>query len=290
MRKIHSMLIAALLVAMVGALQSPLPAQALSGAISFSPSYVYFSSTYVGEMSAPITVTVKNLLAWNLKIHRLTITGDFLLQNNGCTWHELTPGGTCTFSVIFFPKGTGNKTGTVTVANKYSSTDDKISLTGYGNGTNLLQAANFEYPFPKPLPWKDGSTTLKIPDALDCSVSVSPICSVKIPGTVLNTKRTISQAVAVNGLKGDKYNFLLFSKANDVPTGGIYYVSLKLLNMYNMVVGSTTVKFKPGAHDFQIAIGKITADEQYTWLVFSFTYKNTHGTVWFDNAVLIKVP
>lgn len=290
MRKIHSLLIAALLIAAIGALQAPMPAQALSGAISFSPTSLFFSSTYVGTKSTALTVTVKNNLGWDLNIYKLTITGEYKFKTNNCAWVTLPPSATCTFSVIFTPVGLGNRTGSVTVANAVSTTDDKITLSGTGAGTNLLQQPNFDYPFTKPLPWKDGPGELKVPQSLDCSISVSPFCSVRLKGSALNIENKIHQSVARAGLIGDQYVFLLSSKAKEVPVGGQYKVEVILMNLYNQVVGSSTLNFGTGTHGFQTALGRIRAKSQYTWIIFRFTFQETSGVAWFDNAILVKLP
>ena len=157
-------------------------------------------------------------------------------------------------------------------------------------GTNLLLSPNFDLPFTKPIPWRDGHFTLKIPDTLDCSISVSPMCSVKMTGSFLNYRRIISQARPRNGMIGDKYLFRLSSKARNIPPGGYYQVEVVLMNMYNVVVGSKAVNFKIGTHGFQTVTGTIRANAQYTWVIFRFSLQKTSGTAWFDNAQLTPLP
>lgn len=291
MRKIHSLLIAALLVTAMGAFQFITPARALSGALSFTPTYLYFGNQTVGSTSAAQSVTVKNISGANLQLGKLTITGDFILKSTDCRWKLLAPNATCVFSVRFAPTTAGYKTGTVTVSNDVSATADTVSLSGYGiTGTNLLLSPNFDFPFTKPVPWDDGPFMLSIPDTLDCSVSVSPMCSVKLVGSPLNFNRIIFQARPRNGLIGDKYLFRLSSRAKGIPTGGRYRVEVVLMNMYNVVVGTEVVNFNIGTHDFETATGTIRANAQYTWVVFRFSFQKTSGIAWFDNAQLIVLP
>ncbi len=288
MRKIHSLLIIAVLLTAMGAFTTP--TQALSGALSFTPSSLNFGNQSVGTTSAALSVTVKNISGANLQLGKLTITGDFKFKASDCQWKLLAPNGTCTFSVVFTPLSATYKTGTVTVQNAISPTADTVALIGYGIGANLLKSATFDFPFSKPIPWKEGPLPITLPEVLDCSVSVSPLCSVKLNGSSAFIERTIYQAVARNGLIGDKYVFLLSSKAMDIPVGGKYKVEVVLMNMYNKIVGTKTINFATGTHDFQTVKGTIIAKAQFTWVIFRFTLQKTKGTAWFDNAVLIQLP
>lgn len=291
MRKIHSLLIAALLLMAIGAFKFTVPVQALSGALSFTPTYLYFGNQVVGTTSTNLSVTVKNISGANLQLGKLTITGDFILKSTDCRWKLLAPNATCVFSVQFAPTSAAYKTGIVTVSNDVSATADTVSLSGYGiTGTNLLLSPNFDFPFTKPVPWEDGPFFLAIPDTLDCSVSVSPLCSVKLVGSPQNFNRIISQARPRNGLIGDRYLFRLSSKARNIPADGIYRVEVILMNMYNRVVGTKSVDFTVGTHNFESATGTIRANAQYTWVVFRFSFQKTSGIAWFDNAQLIPLP
>lgn len=291
MRKIQIILIAALLVTAMGGFQLISPAKALSGALSFTPTYLYFGNVIVGATSPNLSVTVKNISGANLQLGKLTVTADFKLKSSDCQWKLLTPNQTCQFRVAFIPTTAGYKTGTVTVSNDVSATADTVSLSGYGiTGTNLLLSPNFDFPFTKPIPWKDGPLILSIPDTVDCSVSVSPMCSVKLVGNSINFDRVISQARGRNGLRGDRYMFRLYSRAKDVPAGGHYRVEVVLMNMYNVVVGTEVANFNIGTHDFEVATGTIRANAQYTWVVFRFSFQKTGGIAWFDNAQLIPLP
>jgi hypothetical protein len=291
MRKINFLLIAALLVTAWGTFQFTIPARALSGALSFTPTYLYYGNLTVGTTSAALTVTVKNISGANLKLGRLTVTGEFILNASDCQGKLLIPNQTCVFKVRFAPTTAAYKTGFVTVPNDVSPSADTVSLSGYGiTGTNILHSPNFDFPFSKPIPWKDGPNPLAIPDALDCSVSVSPLCSVKLTGNSYNFVHAVAQALPRVGLIGDKYLFRLSSKARGIPAGGQYKVEVLLMNMYNVVVGSETLHFTTGTHEFETVTGTIRARAQYTWVVFRFTLQKTGGTAWFDNAQLIVIP
>ena len=93
-----------------------------------------------------------------------------------------------------------------------------------------------------------------------------------------------------DGRIGDKYVFLLSSRAKNIPAGGQYEVEVILLNMYNQVGGSKSINFTDGTHDFKTVAGTIIAHAQYSYIVFQFSLQKDSGTAWFDNARLISTP
>ncbi len=291
MRKLFSLLIAALLISAIGALQSPIPVRAGSGSLYFTPSYVSFPSQTVGTKSTPVNVTIKNSGSVNVTLARLGISGDFKLRVGDCTAGRiLIPGETCVFMVVFAPLSIAYKTGKVTIPSDAANPLYTITLSGSGTGTNLLLSPNFDLPLVKPMPWRDGPRALSVTDRLDCSVWVSPMCSVRLRGNSGNTAQIISQARARVGEVGDKYAFILSSKSSAIPVAGQYSLEVTFLNTYNQVVGRKVVNFKTGTHNWQTLVGNITAFRQYTWIVFRFTLKKTGGVAWFDNAILVKIP
>ena len=295
MRKLYPLLIAALLVSAIGALQSPVPVRAVSGSLSFTPSFVSFGSITVGTRSKPVDVIVKNTGTVNVTLGRLTIAGEFKLKIGTCTIGVvLMPTQTCTFSVIFAPLSIASKTGTVSIPSDATNPLYTINMSGTGSGTNLLKSANFDLPLTKPIPWREGPNVPDILDLLDCSVWISPMCSVRMQGRLdlygNPLLQTISQGVARVGAVGDKYTFVLSSKSSAVPLTGLYSVQVILLNTYNQVVGRQVVNFRHGTHTWQTVVGNITATETHTWVVFRIIFRQASGRAWFDNAILVKVP
>jgi len=295
MRKLYPLLIAALLISAIGAFQSPISVRAVSGTLSFTPSFVSFGSVTVGTRSKPVDVIVKNTGTVNVTLGKLTITGEFKLRIGSCTIGTvLIPTQTCTFSVIFAPLSITSKTGTVSIPSDATNPLYTVNLSGFGAGTNLLKSPNFDLPLTKPIPWREGPNVPDILDLLDCSVWISPMCSLRMQGR-LDTSgnallQTISQAVARVGAVNDKYAFVLSSKSSAVPVGGLYSVEVELLNTYNQVVGRKTLYFKTGTHTWQTLAGTFVAQNTHTWVVFRITYRKTSGRAWFDNAILVKVP
>ena len=292
MRKFSTLLIAAILISALGALQSPLPAQAATSTLSFTPASLFFSSQIVGTRSSAVNITIKNTsAAANVTLGHLTISGEFRLRLGTCTTGlVLLPAQTCIFSVVFAPLAIAYRTGTVSIPSDATNPLYTVSLSGYGTGTNLLKSPGFDLPLTKPIPWKEGPNVPSVQDLLDCSIWVSPMCSVRMQGRTSPILQTLSQAVARVGAVNDKFSFLLTSKSKSIPIGGIYRVEVELLNTYNQVVGSKTVNFNTGTHGWQTAAGTIIASKQYTWVVFRITLQETSGIAWFDNAILVKIP
>lgn len=298
MRHFRILTIAALIVLTVGTLQSVIPAGAINRySISTTPTYLYFGNLIVGTTSPAQTVKITNtgstsVILGTLSVTTTTATQEFVLRAAGCNGKTLAPSEYCEFTVAFKPSSLGYKSGSVNIPNSESATPTLISLSGYGiSGTNLLLAPNFDLPITKPIPWKGNpKEALYLPTSLDCSISVSPLCSVRLRGTPLNYAQSFSQSIGRAGAIGDRYLFRLSSRARGIPADGQYKVEVLLLNMYNRIVGSKVINFNIGTHGFQTVTGSITAKAQYSWVVFRFTLQKSGGTAWFDNAQLIYLP
>jgi hypothetical protein len=298
MRQFRILTVATLIALALGTFQSAAPAGAMNRlTITTTPTYLYFGNIIVGTTSPTQTVTIRNTGSTDVTLGTLTVTTstgtvEYILRARDCNGKILTPTQSCSFTVAFRPTSAAYKTGTVNIPNSETATPITISLTGYGiTGTNLLQAPNFELPLPKPpLPWRSDPPFIPLNDALDCSVSFSLYCSVRLTGSHYVYLQSITQAVGRIGIPGDRYLFRLSSKARNVPAGGEYKVEVQLWNMYNKVVGTKVINFAPGTHEFKTVTGIITAKAQYSWVIFRFTYKNPSGTAWFDSAQLIYLP
>ena len=294
MRRFRILAIAALIVLGLGMLPSANSARAKNRlTLSTNPAYLYFGNQIVGTTSPAQNVVVKNTGSVNVKLGKLTVAGEFILRARDCNWRTLLPGESCTFSVLFQPLTAVYKTGSVTIPSNDVVSIITVSLTGYGiSGTNLLQSPNFEVPLSKPVPWKSLTNAFTINQVLDCSVSFSPSCSIRFFGSPFNYNfpQTLQQTIPQAGMIDDKYIFRLSSRAKDIPTNGQYKVEVIFTNLYNQVVGSKTLYFTNGTHDFETVVGKIAARAQYTWVTFRFTLQKAGGTAWFDNAELIKLP
>jgi hypothetical protein len=292
MRHIHSLLIATLLVTVMGVFQAaaPVKANTSSATLSFTPTSLNFGNQITGTTSAWQKVTIKNTGTVNITLGKLSIIGEFGLSAKNCNGKTLAPTDACVFSVRFSPLTAVSKTGAVSVPSNASISPYTVSLSGYGiTGTNLLLSPSFDFPLIKPLPWEDPTNTFTFAQVWDCSISLSPFCSIRFSGSS-NNLQSLTQAISRAGKIGDKYVFLLSSQAKNIPAGGQYKVEVRLLNMYNQVVGAKSVNFPDGTHGFKTVAGTITAHAQYSWVVFQFFLQKTSGTAWFDDARLISTP
>ena len=291
MRHIRTALISLILVLVAATLQFTAPAKAINPlTISTNPTYLYFGNQIVGTTSPTQNVVIKNTGSANVKLGKLTVTSEFILRAANCNGKTLIPAQSCTFAVSFKPLTAVYKTGSLTIPVE-GEASVIITLSGYGiTGTNLLLSPTFELPLPNPIPWKGNPPAFTLANNLDCAVGLSPYCSVKIIGTPPNHVISLTQSIGRAGLIGDKYIFRLSSRAYTIPAGGQYKVDVILMNMYNHVIASRTLRFTDGTHGFETLMGAIMADEEYSWVIFRITLQKTSGIAWFDNAELVKLP
>ncbi|MGA2962417.1 MAG: choice-of-anchor D domain-containing protein [Candidatus Korobacteraceae bacterium] len=107
-----------------------------------SPVILTFGSTTVGATSAPQSVTVTNTdtngqtLTVSASQPNTTSTApgpEFSLSSNGCVTN-LTPGQSCTISVVFTPSATASQSGTLIINGNGQTFPATVLLNGTGNG------------------------------------------------------------------------------------------------------------------------------------------------------------
>ena len=94
------------------------------------PTALNFGSEQVGKTSSPKKVKLMNDGNAKLKISGITVSGDFLEQNN--CGKGLAVGKSCTIQISFKPQAKGIRTGQVSVADNAPGRRQKVSLTGTG--------------------------------------------------------------------------------------------------------------------------------------------------------------
>jgi sugar lactone lactonase YvrE len=102
-------------------------AQTVTG---FSYARVNFENRAVGTPSAAQTITVSNTGSATLTISTVATTGDF--SASGCVT-SLSPGATCSLSIVFTPSATGVRRGTVALTDNVAGSPQVVWL--FGNGT-----------------------------------------------------------------------------------------------------------------------------------------------------------
>jgi hypothetical protein len=109
--------------------------------VSVSPLTLNFGNQTVGSSSAPRTLLVTNDLSTTLQITGVNLggadPGDFSLKAGlGCA-KTIRPGGECTASITFTPKGTGQRTATLQIHD--SAGIQTVNLSGTGTNGAYLQ-------------------------------------------------------------------------------------------------------------------------------------------------------
>ena len=104
-------------------------------AASLAPATLVFGNLSMPGSEAQ-TATLSNNGNANLTGIQVTIAGtqaaDFVLAQDGCTGTTLPPGSTCSISVLFAPKGQGNRNASVSVASSASGSPVAAALAGMG--------------------------------------------------------------------------------------------------------------------------------------------------------------
>lgn len=158
-----------------------------------------------------------------------------------------------------------------------------------GSGTQLLKNPGFENPA-FPFPWKPIGISLPYTKVMDCGIFLSSQCSVHLKGSSRNVAQAGQQILVLSGKAGDKFSFGLWSRTLNVPAAGLLKVEVTFHNKLNRVIGTQTLNFNTGTHDFELASGTATAPADYYRVSFKFTFQKTSGEAWFDNAFLYRVP
>ena len=114
--------------------------------LSITPSKMVFPGQPVGVASASQSYLVTNQGASTVAIESAHTTGDFAIDDNiypNCSGVRLGTGGSCNISVVFLPKTSGSRTGTLVLTDGASSTPQVFSLAGTGIvATGNLTAAS----------------------------------------------------------------------------------------------------------------------------------------------------
>lgn len=101
-----------------------------SPVVSLTPASLTFPNTQVGVSSVAQMVTLLNQGNASLNISGIQISGDFG-QTNNCP-NSLSAGASCTFNVIFTPTASGGRSGSLTIADNASNSQQVVGLTGSG--------------------------------------------------------------------------------------------------------------------------------------------------------------
>jgi hypothetical protein len=259
--------------------------------LNLSASSHNFGDQPINTTSSAFTLTITNTGTADLHLGALSLTGPFALVNNQCNGQTLAPAGACTFGVTFTPASVGAASGSVSVPSDAASNPDSAALSGAGTsssgGANLLLNAGFDQTSLYPKAWVYSAPGKAFSTLVDCTVFLSPSCSLKLAGE--RTSRTVTQNVSASGNAGDQFTFGLSGKALNIPAGGAYKVEVSFYRA-NRVLLTKTLYFTNGTHDFESLSKTIAIPGAYTKIVFRITLQKGSGTAWFEDAFLIKLP
>jgi hypothetical protein len=97
---------------------------------ALNPTSLTFASTLIGSSAPAQSVMLTNAGTSTLNISGLAVTGDFS-ETNSCGT-SLAPGASCAISVVFIPTQSGNRVGTLSVADDASGSPQMVPLSGTG--------------------------------------------------------------------------------------------------------------------------------------------------------------
>ena len=103
--------------------------------MNLSPTSLTFGSQAVGTSSSAQVVTLTNAGSVIFSVSNVSVSGDFS-ESNDCP-AQMSPGSSCTISVIFTPTATGNRTGTLTTVDSTPGSPHTVGLSGTGTTTSL---------------------------------------------------------------------------------------------------------------------------------------------------------
>lgn len=120
-----------------GAVSNPITTPASTGPPSVAPTFINFGLVTVGETSASKSIVV-TAGANPLAISTVTIAGlnpgdnpgEFQLQSDLCTGQTLSPGGTCSFAVLYKPTQRITANATVIITDNDPRSPQRVGLTG----------------------------------------------------------------------------------------------------------------------------------------------------------------
>jgi len=258
--------------------------------LSLNPNSLAFGNGVVGVVSAPRVVTLTNTGETNLALDAITITGEFSIAADSCSWQILAPAGTCAFSVTFAPLTPLVKSGTVSIPSNILASPTLLPLSGTGLiGENLLRVAGFDT-LAKPIPWKNPSYPFTLNAVRDCTIFLSPLCSVRFSGAPTLRVYQVYQSVYRRGIAGARFLIRLSSKADSIPPGGIYRARIDFYSPYNQPIAFYHLDFSPGTHDWETLENIIVIPAAFGRFAFRIQLQQPSGAAWFDNAAVIPLP
>jgi parallel beta-helix repeat protein len=262
------------------------------GSLDSNRASINFGEQLYYIKSDPFNTTLINNQATNVHIGSfIRSSGQFLLSNNTCAGATLTPGQSCSFVMQFKPTAYGALPGTLTINSDASNSPMVLPLAGTGlSGTQLVtQGGSFEQDNDNNgIPDFWNTTGLTGLDGRSNQFAKHGFYSMKFAGQSGVTK-TLKQTIMKNGSAGDDFLYVLWSKAQNAPSGFKYRTQVSFYNG-NVLVEQRIKDYAAGTHDWEYKWLPITVSGDYTRIEVEIIYSLSSGTVWFDSCSLKWAP
>jgi len=265
------------------------------GPVNLSPSRLSFGNQLKLTSSAAQMLTLTNTDTVDpIQVGVLSTTNSqFTLSNDTCSNQSIAAnGGACTVEVVFRPTSPGAKNATLNIPSDAPGNPHGLLLKGTGvAGTQLLLNPSFETDSNGdkiPNSWTGLSLNLS-QDGRTSQYHKDLSYSFKMVGAGSNPNKILRQTIVKSGVAGDDFLVGLWSKAENVPSGGKYRVTISIFNGSTLLL-SKTVSFGNGTHNWELRQKTITAPSAYTKVRVDIYFQKTSGMAWFDLASLTWAP
>jgi hypothetical protein len=196
------------------------------------------------------------------------------------------------FSVVLdVPVNSGmwiTATATHFMLNNSNTSEFSEAAPVFGEALNLMSNASFETDNePNNVP--DGWTGKKLTasDQMDCGLAHEGRCSFTMLGN--GKGKSLMQSIAVDGSKGDSYDFSLWVKTQGADGSGNF--QSKIVVTYSDGKKETfSLNFTKGSYDWTLFSRSFTTRKAYHTITVELLYGKARGQVWFDEVVLAEAP
>ena len=134
--------------------------------------------------------------------------------------------------------------------------------------------------------WQATGLNMSI-DGLTTQYFKSGSRSVKLVGQ--GVTKSLKEVINHSGSANDDFLFVLWSKAQAVPSGWFYRTQVSFYQG-DTLVHRRIKDYTPGTHDWEYQWVPITVPGGYDRIEFEIIYSRPSGTVWFDSASLKWAP
>jgi hypothetical protein len=105
-------------------------------AVTLSATKLAFVKTPIGQTSPSKSITLTNTGGSTLNISSITISGNFIIQNNTCG-AQVQAGASCKVTMAFTPTAKGMRKGTLTFNDNAANSPQTVALSGTGESIAL---------------------------------------------------------------------------------------------------------------------------------------------------------